>query len=106
MNKNTMRQRLPLDMKVFITSSLLIGGVFLLPDEPTNEIVVTIYLVFIFVSIAISAFCMTWVRDSKYNFFRMANTLYGQIVTIALYVLICTGISYILAVTDLFLFLF
>lgn len=96
----------PLDVKIFLFNPLLLLGLFFLPDEPNHLIVVTTYIVFMFVSIAISGFFITYVRDSEYNVFRKAETIRQVLITVGVYILVVISISYVLAVTEWFLFLF
>jgi len=95
----------PMDVKVFIFSCIMIFGFFLFPEEPRNITVLTTYIVFIFISIAISGFYITWVQDSQYNFFRKVSTTKNIFVTISLYIVVCVTIAYILTVTGWFLFI-
>ena len=104
--KNSMkkaRQPVPLDIKVFIISGLMIPGIFLFPEEPIYPVFFTTYVMFIFVSVAISAFFMTWMSESEYNFFRTAETWKVKTITIVIYVVICLFIAYVLAITEWFL---
>ena len=96
----------PLDVKIFIFSSLLIFGILFFPDKPDYLILYITYIVFCFVSIAISAFFMTYVADSKYNYFRNVAGLKEVTLRIVIYFIVCIIISYILAITEWFLFLF
>jgi len=96
---------MPLDVKVFILSSLLIIGVLFFPDNPENVNLLVTYIVFCFISIAISSFYMTYVADSKYNFFRNTSSKIDVFKTVLIYALIVFLLSYILAITEWFLFL-
>ena len=97
---------IPLDVKIFILSSLMIIGRLFFPNNPKNVNLLTTYIVFVFINIAISSFFMTWVADSKYNFFRNASSKIDVFKTIFMYVLIVILMSYVLTITEWFMFLF
>jgi hypothetical protein len=92
----------PLDVKIFILNPFLLIALFFFPEEPNNVIVETTYMISIFVSIAVSSFFMTYVRDSDYNILRKTKNLYQTFITIFVYILFILGVSYILAITEWF----
>ena len=96
----------PLDVKIFLLNSILLIGLFYLPDEPKYVKFVTTYIVFIFVSIAVSSFFMTWVRDSKYNILRKAKTSREISITLLFYIGLLIVVSYIISQTEWVLFIF
>jgi phosphatidylglycerophosphate synthase len=85
---------------------LLIVALFFMPEEPHNLILATTYIISIFVSVAVSGFFMTYIRESEYNIFRNAKTFNQVMITIMAYIFVLLGVSYLLAVTEWFLFLF
>jgi hypothetical protein len=95
----------PLDVKIFLLNPLLIIALFFLPDEPEDMILATTYIVLIFVSVAVSAFFMTYVRESEYNIFRIAKTPNQVMITILVYIFVLLGVSYLLAITEWFFIL-
>ncbi len=98
--------RKPLDVKIAIISFFMIFGFFFFPEYPKNMTVFTTYIGFVFVSVGISGFFVSYVQDSQYNIFRKTTNLKGKLITISGYIIVCTVISYILATTTgLFLFI-
>lgn len=95
----------PLDFKVFCISCFLILGFFFFPDEPKHINIFITYIIFIFLSLAISGFYMTYIDDPQYNFFRRVSNVKQGFTTISIYIMICIMISYVLAITKWFLFL-
>jgi hypothetical protein len=96
----------PLDVKIFFINPLLLIGIFFLPNEPRNVTLYTTYIVFIFVSIAVSGFFVTWIRDSEYNILRKAKTSQEVFITLLTYIGILVVVSYILSITEWFLLIF
>ena len=96
---------IPLDLKLFIFSIFTIVGIFIIPDKIIGDTLYLTYIVFIFISSFISGFYFTYVGDSEYNYFRNINSKTKTVYTIIIYVTICFLISYILVLTNWFLFL-
>ena len=98
--------KVPLEGKIFIASCMMIFGIFLIPIEKGYDIIILTYIVFIFVSSIISGTYWVYVGDSQYNFFRKATTTKRLLTLVGSYILICSLISYVLSVTEWFLFIF
>ena len=95
----------PLDVKVYIASCFMIFGIFMIPRDLEMDVIIVAYSISIFISLSISGIYMTYVGDSQYNFFRKATSRKDAIIAISLYILFICVVSYILAITEWFLFI-
>ncbi len=90
-------KKLHLDTKIFILSCFMILGILTFPDNPSNYLVYDTYIIFTVISIAVSSFYMTYVRESKYNYFRKETSIKYQTKVFAIYIIICVVIAFIIA---------
>jgi hypothetical protein len=94
----------PLDVKLFFLNFILLFGILLFPDEQFPTLFMT-YVFYVFVSTAILGVYITYVRESSYNVFRK-ETLQQRMIVLVVFLVITISISYVLAITDVLLWIF